>query len=105
MADSRPSAGFYCTHDNAKGGILMANKLDSDAVSAAIAGFLACHVLTCRFLADEGVIDKERFVAYLETAMAEMSPGLVDQRSLFGVTQLLNALRAPAGASVMGQPN
>jgi len=70
-------------------------KVDVEALSAAIAGFLACHVLTCRFLVQEGVIDREKFVAYLETAMTEMSPGLEDQRSLFGLTQLLNALRSP----------
>jgi hypothetical protein len=69
------------------------NKLDMQTLSAAIAGFLACHVLTCRFLAQEGVIDQERFTAYLETAMAGMSPGLDDQRALFGLHQLINALR------------
>ena len=73
----------------------MEKKVDVEALSAAIAGFLACHVLTCRFLVQEGVIDREKFVAYLETAMSEMSPGLEDQRSLFGLTQLLNALRSP----------
>jgi hypothetical protein len=70
-------------------------KVDVEALSAAIAGFLACHVLTCRFLVQEGVIDKERFVAYLENAMTEMSPGLDDQRSLFGLSQLIKALRSP----------
>jgi hypothetical protein len=71
-------------------------KVDVEALSAAIAGFLACHVLTCKFLVQEGVIDRERFVAYLETAMTEMSPGLQDQRSLFSLSQLINALRGPA---------
>jgi hypothetical protein len=70
-------------------------KVDVEALSAAIAGFLACHVLTCRFLVQEGVLDRERFVAYLETAMSEMGPGLEDQRSLFGLSQLINALRSP----------
>jgi hypothetical protein len=73
----------------------MDKKVDLEGLSAAVAGFLACHVLTCRFLAQEGVIDKERFVAYLENAMAEMAPGVDDQRSLFGLSQLINALRSP----------
>jgi hypothetical protein len=74
----------------------MADKqVDVEALSAAIAGFLACHVLTCRFLVQEGVIDKDRFIAFLETAMTEMSPGLEDQRSLFGLSQLIKALRNP----------
>jgi hypothetical protein len=77
----------------------MADKqVDVEALSAAIAGFLACHVLTCRFLVQEGVIDKDRFIAFLETAMAEMSPGLEDQRSLFGLSQLITALRSPPTA-------
>ena len=71
----------------------MDKKVDIEALSAAIAGFLACHVLTCRFLVQEGVIDKDRFIAFLETAMTEMSPGLEDQRSLFGLSQLIKALR------------
>jgi hypothetical protein len=70
-------------------------KVDIEALSAAIAGFLACHVLTCRFLAQEGVIDRERFIAFLETAMTEMGPGLEDQRSLFGLDQLIKAMRNP----------
>jgi len=69
--------------------------IDMQALSAAIAGFLACHVLTCRFLAQEGVVDKDRFTAYLETAMAEMAPGIEDKRALFGLRQLITALRAP----------
>jgi hypothetical protein len=69
--------------------------IDMQAVSAAIAGFLACHVLTCRFLVQEGVVDKDRFTAYLESAMAEMAPGIEDQRALFGLRQLIAALRAP----------
>ena len=68
-------------------------QVDVEALSAAIAGFLACHVLTCRFLVREGVIDKDRFVAFLEAAMTEMSPGLEDQRSLFGLSQLIKAMR------------
>jgi hypothetical protein len=69
--------------------------IDMQAVSAAIAGFLACHMLTCRFLVQEGVVDKDRFTAYLESAMAEMAPGIEDQRALFGLRQLIAALRAP----------
>jgi hypothetical protein len=69
--------------------------IDVQALSAAIAGFLACHILTCRFLAQEGLVDKDRFASYLETAMAEMAPGIEDKRSLFGLRQLITALRAP----------
>jgi hypothetical protein len=76
-------------------------KVDVEALSAAIAGFLACHVLTCKFLVQEGVIDRDRFVAYLESAMSEMSPGLQDQRSLFSLSQLINALRTPGSARAM----
>jgi hypothetical protein len=76
-------------------------KVDVEALSAAIAGFLACHVLTCKFLVQEGVIDRDRFVAYLESAMSEMSPGLQDQRSLFSLSQLVNALRTPGSAREM----
>jgi hypothetical protein len=68
-------------------------EIDLQAMSAAVAGFLACHVLTCRFLVQEGVVDRDRFVAYLETAMAEMAPGLEDQRTLFSLRQLIQALR------------
>ena len=70
-------------------------EVDTQALSAAIAGFLACHVLTCRFLVHEGVIDKDRFTAYLQTAMEEMSPGIEDQRTLFGLRQIIQALRTP----------
>jgi hypothetical protein len=70
-------------------------EIDTKALSAAIAGFLACHVLTCRFLAQEGVIDKERFTTYLEMALSQMSPGIDDKRSLFGLGQLITALRQP----------
>ena len=73
----------------------MEKDIDVQALSAAIAGFLACHVLTCRFLVQEGVVDKDRFTAYLETAVAEMAPGIEDQRALFGLRQLIAALRAP----------
>src|SRR5262249_1089428 len=73
------------------------------AVSAAIAGFLACHVLTCRFLVQEGVVDKDRFTAYLETAMEEMAPGIEDQRALFGLRQLIAALRAPLPSTPLQQ--
>jgi hypothetical protein len=52
-------------------------------------------VVTCKFLVQEGVIDRERFVAYLETAHAELSAGLEDRRALFGLSQLIDALRGP----------
>jgi hypothetical protein len=71
-------------------------EIDMQALSAAIAGFLACHILTCRFLVQEGVIDQDRFATYLETAMTEMAPGIEDQRSLFSLRQLIQAVRAPA---------
>jgi hypothetical protein len=76
-------------------------QVDVEALSAAIAGFLACHVLTCRFLVQEGVIDRDRFIAFLQNAMQEMSPGLEDQRALFGLGQLISALRGPASAKDM----
>ena len=79
----------------------MEKKVDVEALSAAIAGFLACHVLTCRFLVQEGVIDRDRFVTFLEEAMTEMGPGLEDQRSLFGLNQLIKALRSPMSAKDM----
>jgi hypothetical protein len=69
--------------------------LDTEAMTAAIAGFLACHVLTLKFLTQEGVIDPERFVPFLQTAIEEMRPGLADPRSLFVLNQIVNALRAP----------
>ena len=69
--------------------------VDVQALSAAIAGFLACHILTCRFLVQEGVVDQNRFSSYLETAMAEMAPGIEDKRTLFSLRQLITALRAP----------
>jgi len=69
--------------------------VDMQTISAAIAGFLACHVLTCRFLVQEGVIDKDRFTDYLETALSEMAPDIDDKRSLFGLQQIINALRTP----------
>jgi hypothetical protein len=73
-------------------------EIDMQAMSAAVAGFLACHVLTCKFLVQEGVIDRDRFVAYLETAVGEMAPGIEDQRTLFGLRQLIQALRTPPAA-------
>jgi hypothetical protein len=76
-------------------------QIDMQALSAAIAGFLACHILTCRFLVQEGVIDQDRFAAYLEAAMAEMAPGIEDQRSLFSLRQLIQAVRAPATSKGM----
>ena len=79
----------------------MEKDVDMQALSAAVAGFLACHVLTCRFLVQEGVVDKDRFTAYLETAMAEMAPGIEDKRTLFGLRQLITALRAPLTSTVV----
>jgi hypothetical protein len=75
--------------------VAVEKEIDMQALSAAIAGFLACHILTCRFLVQEGVIDKDRFSSYLETAMAEMAPGIEDKRTLFSLRQLIAALRAP----------
>jgi hypothetical protein len=69
------------------------SELDTKAISAAIAGFLACHVLTCRFLVKEGVIDRDHFIAYLETAIENMRPGIEDQRALFPLTQLIDGIR------------
>lgn len=68
-------------------------KLDTQALTAAIAGFLACQVLTCRFLVQEGAIDGDKFIAFLEGALAEMSPGVDDPRALFGLQQLIHGLR------------
>jgi hypothetical protein len=70
-------------------------EIDMQALSAAVAGFLACHILTCRFLVQEGVVDKDRFTSFLEAAMAEMAPGIEDKRTLFSLRQLITALRAP----------
>jgi hypothetical protein len=70
-------------------------EIDMQALSAAVAGFLACHILTCRFLVQEGVVDKDRFSSYLETAMAEMAPGIEDKRTLFSLRQLIAAVRSP----------
>jgi hypothetical protein len=72
----------------------MNKDVDPQALSAAIAGFLACHVLTCRFLVQEGIIDRRRFIAYLEAAIAEMSPGIEDKRALFSLHRLLDGVRA-----------
>jgi hypothetical protein len=47
----------------------------------------------------EGVVDKDRFAAYLENAMAEMAPGIEDKRTLFSLRQLIAALRAPPTAT------
>src|SRR5262249_50224723 len=77
--------------------------IDVQALSAAIAGFLACHVLTCRFLVQEGVVEKDRFTAYLEAAMAEVAPGIEDKRTLFSLRQLIAALRAPPPRPTAGQ--
>ena len=77
----------------------MDKEIDAQALSAAIAGFLACHILTCRFLVHEGLIDRDRFAAYLEAAMTEMAPGIEDQRSLFSLRQLIQAVRAASPPS------
>jgi len=75
----------------------MSKDVDPQALSAAVAGFLACHVLTCRFLVQEGIIDRDRFIAYLETAIEEMRPGIEDKRALFSLNRLVDGLRtAPA---------
>jgi hypothetical protein len=80
---------------------IMNKDVDPQALSAAIAGFLACHVLTCRFLVQEGIIDRDRFIAYLEAAIEEMSPGIEDKRALFSLNRLLDGLRtAPAGKNL-----
>jgi hypothetical protein len=71
-------------------------KLDTQGLSAAIAGFLATQVLMCRYLVQEGVIDRENFLAYLEGALEEMAPGIDDRRSLVGLQQLINTLRTTA---------
>jgi hypothetical protein len=42
-----------------------------------------------------GGVDQDRFSSYLETAMAEMAPGIEDKRTLFSLRQLITALRAP----------
>jgi hypothetical protein len=75
--------------------VALEKEIDMQALSAAVAGFLACHILTCRFLVQEGVVDKDRFTAYLETAMTEMAPGIEDKRTLFSLRQLIQAVRAP----------
>ena len=79
----------------------MEKEVNREALSAAIAGFLACHVLTCRFLVQEGIVDQARFSAYLETALTEMTPGIEDQRTLFSLRQLIQALRTPLSAKDM----
>ena len=63
--------------------------------SCSIAGFLACHVLTCRFLVQEGIVDRERFTAFLEDALTQMTPDIKDHRSLFGLQQIISSLRSP----------
>jgi hypothetical protein len=49
----------------------------------------------------EGVVEKDRFTAYLETAMAEMAPGIEDKRTLFSLRQLITALRAPPASTAV----
>ena len=60
-----------------------------------VARSLAAVRSVYRWLAQEGVVDSDRFTAYLESAMAEMAPGIEDQRTLFALRQLITALRAP----------
>src|SRR5207249_9762683 len=50
-------------HRSAPNEETMNKDVDPQALSAAIAGFLACHVLTCRFLVQEGIVDRDRFIA------------------------------------------
>ena len=71
-------------------------ELDTAAMTATIAGFLACHVLTLRFLIEEGIVNRERLIAYMDNAVEGMRPGLADPRSLFVLNQVLNSLRQPA---------
>jgi hypothetical protein len=73
--------------------------LDPEAMTAAIAGFLACHVLTLKFLTQEGIVDPERLVPFLQNAIEEMRPGLADPRSLFVLNQIVNTLRTPAASA------
>ena len=73
--------------------------LDTAAMTATIAGFLACHVLTLRFLIEEKIVDRDRLIAFLDTAVEGMRPGLTDPRSLFVLNQVLNSLRQPAGSA------
>jgi len=75
-------------------------KLDAEALSAAIAGFLACHVLTLQFLVTEGIVDKDRLIPYFENAMRDMAPGIADQRSLFVLSQILKSLRGGVTAGL-----
>jgi hypothetical protein len=74
----------------------VAKEFDAEALSATIAGFLATQVLMMRFLAKEGVIDKDRLITYLEGALEAMRPGIQDSRALLPLSQLLNSLRAPS---------
>ena len=74
----------------------VAQEMDVEALTAALAGFLASQVLTLRFLAQEGIVDKDRFLSFLETARDGMAPGIADQRSLVVLNQVINSLRAPA---------
>lgn len=73
--------------------------LDAQGLSAAIAGFMACQVLLCRFLAQEGVVDRDRLVRFLESALAEMQTGIDDPRALFGLQQLIHGMQGPAGGA------
>jgi len=73
----------------------MGDNLESAALSAKIAGFLACHVLTLQFLIKENVIERDRFIAFVERALDEMRPDIADPHSLFVVTQMIKSLRIP----------
>jgi hypothetical protein len=72
----------------------MTEKTESQAIPAAMAGFLACHVLTCRFLMQEGIIDQGKFIAFLRTAAEGMRAGLEDERSLLPVNRFIDSLQA-----------
>ena len=69
--------------------------LDTQAMTATIAGFLACHVLTLRLLIEEGIVNRDRLIAFLDNAVEGMRPGLADPRSLFVLNQVVNSLRQP----------
>jgi hypothetical protein len=71
-------------------------KLGEEGLAAAIAGFLACQVFSLRFLVKEGVVDGDRLITFLESALEEMRPGIEDQRSLFALTRVIAALRTTA---------
>jgi hypothetical protein len=69
---------------------------DTQGLSAAMAGFLASQVLTIRFLVDQGIVEKEKVIAYFEAAIDGMRPGIADERSLMALKGIVASLRAPA---------